>query len=47
MDVASVLFEIPTHTGRIVYIAYEFQEPASGWVRALLAATLYPQFVKH
>jgi len=47
MNSASVMFEIPTGTGRIVYLAYEFQEPATGWVQALLAATMYPDFVKH
>ena len=44
---ASVLFEIPTGSGRILYLAYEFQEPATGWVHALLAATMYPDFIKH
>ena len=47
MDSASVLFEIPTGTGRIVYLAYEFKEPARGWVKALLAATSSPHFVPH
>lgn len=47
MDSASVLFELPTGSGRIIYLAYEFQEPATGWVHALLAATMYADFVKH
>jgi len=47
MNDASVLFELPTGTGRIIYLAYEFQEADVGWVHALLAATMYPDFVKH
>jgi len=47
VDSASVLFELPTGSGRIIYLAYEFQEPATGWVQALLAATMYADFVKH
>ena len=47
MNAASVLFEIPTGSGRIVYLAYEYHEADIGWVHAFLAATMYPDFVKH
>ena len=47
MNDASVLFELPTGSGRIVYLGYEYQEADIGWVHALIAATMYPDFVKH
>jgi len=47
MDNACVLMELPTGTGRIVYLAYEYQEPDVGWVHALVAASAYPDFLKH
>ena len=47
MDNACVVMELPTGTGRIVYLAYEYQEPDVGWVHALVAASAYPDFLKH
>ena len=47
MNDASVLFELPTGSGRIVYLGYEYQEADIGWVHALIAATMYPDFIKH
>ena len=42
-----MLFELPTGTGRIVYLGFEFKNPDTAWVHALLAASMYPDFVKH
>ena len=43
----SVVFEIPSGRGRILYIGYDFSEPITPWIHTLLAATKWPDFVKH
>jgi hypothetical protein len=34
----SVIFEIPSGEGRLVYLGFDFAEPNVPWVHALLAA---------
>jgi len=40
----SVVFEIPTKSGRILYIGYDFSEPVTPWIHALVAATNFPDY---
>ena len=40
----SVVFEIPTDQGRILYLGYDYSEPVTPWVHALIAATNFPDF---
>jgi hypothetical protein len=40
----SVVFEIPTDQGRILYLGYDFSEPVTPWVHTLIAATNFPDF---
>jgi len=44
---SSVIFMIPVKTGRIIYLGYEFDEPDLEWAQALVAATMFADFVKH
>jgi len=40
----SVVFEIPLGTGRIIYLGYEYSEPITPWVHALVAATMFNDY---
>lgn len=40
----SVVFGIPTGQGVIIYLGYDFSEPVTPWVHALIAATKFPDF---
>lgn len=40
----SVVFEIPTKQGRILYIGYDYSEPVTPWIHTLIAATSFPDF---
>lgn len=40
----SVIFEVPMGTGRILYIGYDYSEPTTPWVHALVAATMFPDY---
>uniref|UniRef100_A0A6U2G2Q8 Uncharacterized protein n=1 Tax=Hemiselmis andersenii TaxID=464988 RepID=A0A6U2G2Q8_HEMAN len=42
----SVVFEIPTKTGRIIYIGYDFSEPITPWIHTLVAATNFPDYAE-
>ena len=40
----SVVFEIPLGTGRIIYLGYDYSEPITPWVHALVAATMFNDY---
>ena len=40
----SVVFEIPMGQGRLIYLGYDFSEPVTPWVHALVAATMFTDF---
>lgn len=40
----SVIFEIPLGTGRIIYLGYDYSEPITPWVHALVAATMFNDY---
>jgi len=40
----SVIFEIPMGQGRIIYLGYDYAEPVTPWVHALVAATMFNDY---
>mmetsp|Transcript_47267 Transcript_47267/g.147792 ORF Transcript_47267/g.147792 Transcript_47267/m.147792 type:complete len:415 (-) Transcript_47267:1570-2814(-) len=42
----SVMFSIPSGSGRVLYLGYNFAEPLTPWVHALIAATQFPDYKK-
>jgi len=40
----SVVFEIPMGTGRIIYLGYDYSEPVTPWVHALIASTMFNDY---
>ena len=40
----SVVFSIPSGTGRVLYLGFDFSEPVTPWVHALIAATQFASF---
>lgn len=40
----SVVFEIPMGQGRIIYLGYDYAEPVTPWVHALVAATMFNDY---
>eukprot|EP00960_Hanusia_phi_P048465 758959-Hanusia_phi.AAC.4 len=43
----SVMFSIPSGSGRVLYLGYNFAEPLTPWVHALIAATQFPDYKKN
>jgi len=40
----SVVFEIPMGQGRIIYLGYDYAEPVTPWVHALVAASMFNDY---
>ena len=44
LSISLQVFEIPLGTGRIIYLGYDYSEPITPWVHALVAATMFNDY---